>query len=112
MAPETLPRGIVPPGTYAGGTRSPVVQVYLCPPCGGYAPITDLDYSGALSGWCQGCGSQSREVHRFPAVIDSAAGCSCTKWHERVTGDLSVTETEQRTDALMRELMEENPDVT
>jgi hypothetical protein len=77
-----------PPGTYAGGARSPVVYVYLCPPCAGYAPITSPDYSGALSGACQGCGSGWRELHRFPAVIVSASGCQCRMQHDRVTGDM------------------------
>jgi hypothetical protein len=85
-----FPRGIVPPGRYAKGARSPVVYAVLCPPCGGYAPITDEDYRGALSGRCQGCGAQSREVHRFQALIMSAAngGCMCTGGHPQVTGDL------------------------
>ena len=37
---DRLPRGIVPPGTYAKGGRSPIVYVRLCPPCAGYAPAT------------------------------------------------------------------------
>ena len=89
IAPAELQRGIVPPGTYAGGKRSPIVWVYLCAPCAGYAPMTVKDYSGALSGQCQGCGSGSRELHRFSALINSARECECHTWHERVTGDLS-----------------------
>jgi hypothetical protein len=77
-----------PPGTYAGATRSPVVYVYLCPSCAGYPPITAEDYSGALSGGCNGCGNPARELHRFPAVIVSAAGCACRTSHQRATGDL------------------------
>ena len=85
-----LPRGVVPPGTYAGGRRSPIVHILLCPPCAGYAPTTSEDYPGALSGRCQGCGAESREVHRFQALIMSAAngGCTCTSPHPQVTGDL------------------------
>jgi hypothetical protein len=85
-----LPRGVAPRGTYAGGGRSPIVYVQLCPPCAGYAPITDPDYDGFLSGRCQGCGSGSRELHRFQALIMSAAngGCMCDRRHRQVTGDL------------------------
>lgn len=98
-----LPRGTVPPGTYAGGGRSPVVYVLLCAPCAGYAPLTDEDYSGFLCGHCQGCGSWSREVHRFQALIMSAAngGCQCTTEHRQVTGDLP---TEEMAGALMLEV--------
>jgi hypothetical protein len=88
--PDPLPRGVIPPGTYAGGGRSPIVWVLLCAPCAGYAPISDPDYRGALSGRCQGCGSNSRELHRFRAWIDSASGCNCTGDHVRVTGDLGT----------------------
>jgi len=85
-----MPDTPVPPGTYAGGARSPVAWVHLCPSCAGYAPMTSEDYSGFLSGACTGCGSVCRELHRFPAVIDSAAGCGCRGMHERVTGDLAA----------------------
>lgn len=90
MAETDLPRGAVPPGRYAKGGRSPIVYALLCPPCAGYAPTTDEDYQGALSGRCQGCGSDSRELHRFQALILSAAngGCMCTTGHPQVTGDL------------------------
>jgi hypothetical protein len=84
-----LQRGVVPPGTYANGTRSPIVHVLLCASCAGYAPMTWPDYWGFLSGACQGCGAVSRELHRFPARINSASGCACTGQHERVTGDLT-----------------------
>jgi hypothetical protein len=89
-----MPRGVVPPGTYAKGARSPIVYVYLCPPCAGYAPLTDEDYDGALSGRCQGCGAESRELHRFQALILSAAngGCMCDLGHPQVTGDLPTGE--------------------
>jgi hypothetical protein len=90
MPADPLPRGVVPPGTYAHGARSPVVHVLLCPPCGGYAPITDQDYFGQLTGRCQGCGAMSREVHRFRAWIDSRSGCNCTGTHGRVTGDVGT----------------------
>ena len=87
---DRLPRGIVPPGTYAKGGRSPIVYALLCPPCAGYAPTTDPGYYGALSGRCQGCGAESRELHRFQALILSAAngGCMCDTGHRQVTGDL------------------------
>lgn len=90
MPDSDLRRGVIPPGPYAGGGRSPVAWVWLCPVCGGYAPLTDPDYSGALSGSCQGCDCWSREVHKFPAVINSAEGCACPCCHERVTGDLAA----------------------
>jgi hypothetical protein len=94
MAETDLPRGTVPRGTYAKGGRSPIVYAMLCAPCGGYAPTTDPDYRGALSGHCQGCGAYSREVHRFPALIMSAAngGCRCPAEHRQVTGDLPAEE--------------------
>lgn len=90
----TLQRGIVPPGTYAGGRRSPIVWVLLCPPCAGYAPTTDAGYDGPLSGRCRGCGCHCRELHRFRALIMSAAsgGCWCTTPHPQVTGDLPDAE--------------------
>ena len=89
-----MPRGVVPPGTYAKGARSPIVYVLLCPSCAGYAPTTDPSYSGALSGRCQGCGADSRELHRFQALILSAAngGCMCDSGHPQVTGDLPTLE--------------------
>lgn len=95
MAEADLPRGVVPPGTYANGGRSPIVYAYLCPPCAGYAPTTDPGGQwGALSGRCQGCGAASREVHRFQALILSAAsgGCMCDRGHRQVTGDLPTEE--------------------
>jgi hypothetical protein len=90
-----LPRGVVPPGTYAKDGRSPIVYAYLCPPCAGYAPTTGAeDRWGALAGRCQGCGAASREVHRFQALILSAAngGCACLREHPQVTGDLPTKE--------------------
>lgn len=78
----------LPQGQYAQGARSPIVWAFLCPTCAGYAPITAKDYNGALSGHCQGCGSWSREVHRFAAYIDSRSACGCRMGHERVVGDL------------------------
>lgn len=81
-------------GRQAGGGRSPVVYVHLCPACAGYAPATGEGYLGPLSGRCQGCGVNSREVHRFRALILSAVagGCACTAEHPRVTGDLPSEE--------------------
>jgi len=84
-----LQRGVVPPGTYAGGKRSPIAYVYLCAVCAGFAPLTGPGYSGAMNGECDGCGDLARELHRFPALIDSAAGCNCRTSHDRVTGDLT-----------------------
>ncbi len=94
MTEGRLPRGVVPPGTCAKGGRSPVVYVFLCAPCAGYAPVTGPDYSGFLSGRCQGCGAGSRELHRFQAQIMSAAngGCACSSSHRRVAGDLPTEE--------------------
>lgn len=92
MAEANLPRGGVPPGTYSRGGRSPIVYALLCAPCAGYAPTTDPDYDWipGVSGRCQGCGANSREVHRFQALIMSAAngGCMCVTGHPQVTGDL------------------------
>ena len=102
MSEIRLP-GIVPPGTYAQGARSPIVYVHLCPSCAGYAPITPVDYDGYLSGRCQGCGANSRELHRFQAMIMSAAngGCMCDSGHRQVAGDLP---TEEMAGALMLEV--------
>ena len=83
------PQDEVPSGRYAQGGRSPIAYVYLCPPCGGYAPTrmtgtqADPPY-----GRCQGCGCDVTELHRFTAVIYSAEGCSCRSSHPRVIGDL------------------------
>lgn len=79
-----------PAGAYAGGARSPIVHVYLCSKCAGYADMTPVGYEGYLSGVCSGCGCRVRELHRFPAVIDSVAGCACRGQHARVTGDLDA----------------------
>jgi hypothetical protein len=94
MAEAGLPHGVVPPGRYAKGGRSPIVYAWLCPSCAGYAPTTDEDHWGALAGRCQGCGAASREVHRFQALILSAAngGCMCPREHPQVTGDLPAEE--------------------
>lgn len=87
-------RGAIPAGTYAGGGRSPIAYVLLCPSCAGYAPTTDEDYGVFLSSRCEGCGAQPRELHRFQALILSAAngGCMCTMEHRQVTGDLPTEE--------------------
>lgn len=63
---------------------------FLCPPCGGYEPLTQPDYSGGLSGACQGCGAGSRELHRFRAFIHSAEPCGCWMSHRKVTGDVDA----------------------
>ena len=55
---DELPRGTVPPGTYAGGARSPVVYVLLCPVCAGYAPTLPEDFPAEAH--CQGCGAYVR----------------------------------------------------
>jgi hypothetical protein len=103
MSEARLPRGIVPPGTYAKGGRSPIVYVRLCAPCAGYASLADKDYAG-LSGQCQGCGAWSRELHRFQALILSAAngGCMCDAGHPQVTGDLP---TMASADAVLTEVL-------
>lgn len=108
MPESAIPRGIVPPGRYAKGGRSPIVYVLLCPPCAGYAPTTDEGYEGPLNGHCGGCGAWSREVHRFQAMILSAAngGCMCTAQHPQVTGDLP---TEESAGAVMTEVRTRPP---
>ncbi len=86
-----IDRQQVPRGTYAGGARSPIVYVRLCPPCAGYAPTVPEDDPLYPTGApCQGCGAYVREVHRFQALILSAAngGCMCDAGHPQVTGDL------------------------
>ena len=109
MADTELPRGVVPPGTYAKGGRSPIIYAYLCPVCAGYAPSTNPGAPwGALSGRCQGCGASSRELHRFQALILSAAngGCMCLREHPQVTGDLP---TEEMAGAVMTEVRTRPP---
>lgn len=81
-----------PPGRYAHGARSPIVWVRLCAACAGFAPLTEEDYNGALTGQCAGCRELSRETHRFAAHIDSAAGCSCGTHGAPLIGDLQVSE--------------------
>ena len=78
----------LPPGRYAGGARAPWVWALLCAGCAGFAPFTSDDYDGFLMGRCQGCGMSSRELHRFRAWIDTAAGCNCTGSHEQAIGDV------------------------
>lgn len=92
MTDPKLPKGIVPPGTYAKGGRSPIVHVWLCPPCGGYAPMTD-EGDRYQPGQCDGCGASSRELHRFQSLILSAAngGCMCDTHRGQVTGDLPTS---------------------
>ena len=91
---DQLPRGVVPPGNYAKGARSPVVYVLLCPACAGYAPTLPEDFPAEAH--CQGCGAYVREVHRFQALIMSAAngGCMCDSGNrmDQVTGDLPTEE--------------------
>lgn len=79
----------VPPGRYAQGGRSPIVWVLLCPPCAGYA-ASRITFTQADPpyGQCQGCGGHVTQLHRFMAVINSAAGCNCLNNHPAVTGDL------------------------
>lgn len=80
--------GVTPRGPYAQGGRSPIAWVLLCAGCAGFAPQTPGDYSGFLSGQCAGCGGRTRELHRFRAWIDSAAGCQCTGTHRQAVGDI------------------------
>jgi hypothetical protein len=82
--------GAVPPGTYSGGQRSPVVHVYLCPSCGGYESLCAGQYHGLLAGPCDGCGANAPELHRFEAYIHSVQECSCRLAHERRTGDVDA----------------------
>lgn len=81
-------RGVVPPGRYTQGGRSPIVWVYLCAGCAGFSPFTDKDYRGHLSGHCGGCGATTREQHRFRAWIDTAVGCRCCGSHPQAIGDV------------------------
>jgi hypothetical protein len=97
-SPLDFDRGVIPPGRYAQGGRSPIVWVLLCAGCAGFAPFTPEDYSGFLSGTCNGCGCRTREMHRFRAWIDSAAGCGCRGEHPRVRGDLSTGRTFDESD--------------
>lgn len=85
-------RGVIPPGRYAQGGRSPIVWVPLCAGCAGFAPSTPEDYRGQLSGQCAGCGVHTRELHRFQAWIDTADGCNCTGSHPQVVGDVRAVE--------------------
>jgi hypothetical protein len=59
--------------------------LYLCWECGGFAPITELGYSGALSGTCDGCQLPKREVHRFDVRVDPSRlePCACSGAHAR-----------------------------
>lgn len=88
------PQGEVPEGRYAGGARSPIVWVLLCAGCAGFAPFTSEDYDGYLSGHCGGCGRWSRELHRFPAYINSVEGCSCGRHGEPIVGDMRAVDPE------------------
>jgi hypothetical protein len=81
-------RGVVPAGRYAQCGRSPIVWVFLCAACAGFAPFTAEDYWGALSGQCHGCGLHTRELHRFRAWLDTAPGCRCTNSHRQAVGDV------------------------
>jgi hypothetical protein len=49
------------------------LDVYLCPECGDYSPITEPGYSGALSGTCHGCQLPKREVHLFTQTVNVRA---------------------------------------
>lgn len=93
MTETAYPRGAVPPGRYARGGRSPIVHVWLCAPCAGYAPLT-AEGGTYQPGQCDGCRASSRELHRFQALIMSAAngGCVCDSHHLQVTGDLPTEE--------------------
>ena len=87
-----LQRGVVPPGRYAHGGRSPIVWVLLCAYCAGFEVQTDEGYEGFLSGRCQGCDIWSRELHKFKAWIDTADGCgsSCEGRHPQAVGDIDA----------------------
>jgi hypothetical protein len=88
MTTADFKRGVVPTGRYAQGGRSPIVWVFLCAGCAGFPPFTDEDYRGYLSGQCSGCGTTTRELHRFRAWIDTAVGCRCTGGHPQAIGDV------------------------
>ena len=77
----------------AEAERSPVVRVWLCAPCAGYAPIS-TPAGSYQAGHCDGCRSYSRELHKFQALIMSAAsgGCACDSHHFQVCGDLPTRE--------------------
>lgn len=91
MIPGDFERGVVPVGTYAQEKRSPILWALLCAGCAGFAPFTDVDYQGFLSGRCQACGRPSREMHRFRAYIASDEGCSCADRHgKQMVGDMGA----------------------
>lgn len=78
-----------PPGRYAGGGRSPIVYTWLCARCGGYPPMARDNDPATVR--CHGCGTDVPELHKFQALILSAAngGCMCEGgFHRQVTGDL------------------------
>lgn len=103
MAEAHLPRGVVPPGRYNKGGRSPIVYVWLCALCAGYAPTTEPGDT-YQPGQCDGCRASSRELHRFQALILSAAngGCFCDSHRPQVCGDLP---TRQSADQVMIEVV-------
>lgn len=87
---KDVPAGVIPDGRYSGGERAGIVWVHLCAYCAGFAPITEPDYEGGLSGRCEGCENHSRELHRFRAFIDSVSGCSCRGGHPQAVGDVEA----------------------
>jgi hypothetical protein len=86
-----FPPGKVPPGPYAKGERSPIVWVLLCAGCAGFAPLAQWPHQADLKS-CQGCGTWTRELHHFRALIDSAAGCHCGTHGEPLVGDVRPTD--------------------
>ena len=74
------------PVVFGEGFGIPIVE-------GGAPGSFTEDYTGPDLPHCQGCGSYVQEVHRFQALILSAAngGCFC-EGHRQVTGDLPTEE--------------------
>lgn len=103
MTLSPLQQGVVPEGRYNQGGRSPIVWVWLCARCAGFAPTRDPEpiaragerdrgTSAVRRSQCQGCKNIGLELHRFRAFIDSASGCDAgTLCAHRVpvVGDLS-----------------------
>lgn len=89
--------GVIPEGRYARGGRSPIVWVWLCARCAGFAPTLDPRWSETnCYAPCDGCGCRGVELHRFRAYIASTEGCSCERRGCPVTGDLTASASPSR----------------
>lgn len=84
--------GVIPEGRYAQGCRSPIVWVWLCARCAGFAPTVHPAEHQYKGNRCKGCGIPGLELHRFRAYIDSISGCSCERQPCPVVGDLEGLE--------------------